>query len=373
MKHIVIVGAGGAGLSLLEHLIRADQAPLHISIVDPEPGSYRQRTWCRWLQTDDIRSYHSAQWKQIRFGDRVLEPELNSYVYASGPDYHTYVMGLNDGRHSIDWVMKPATGFGYDGPGLAYVQLDDDRLTCDWIFTSWLPGQHADIRLWQHFHGWMIKTEHPVFDSDIMTLMDFDVPQHPTGAVFGYVLPFESTLALVEITSFSPETWSIEAYEHRLTEYIRATYQLEPKSYTIQSTETGRIPMDAIPNPGQPNPATFPIGTISGAVKPSSGYAFARMQDTCKYLAITLVRDGVPSYPPPSSPRFAFYDALLHRISRQWPEAVVPIFRSLFSNVPIDTIFRFLDEKTTLRQEMGIFFRLPFTPFLKSLWKHVTS
>jgi lycopene beta-cyclase len=283
------------------------------------------------------------------------------------------VMGLNDGRHQIDWVMKPATGFGYDGPGQASVQIGDDRITCDWIFTSWIPGQRPDVHLWQHFHGWVIETSKPVFAADTMTLMDFDVPQHPTGAVFGYVLPYESTLALVEITSFSPTIWPREEYEHRLTDYIRSRYQLEPGMYSIQSTESGRIPMDAIQNPRQPNPATFPIGTIFGAVKPSTGYAFARMQDTCRHLAETLVQDGRPSYPKPASPRFAFYDALLIRIMRQWPEAVIPIFRSLFSNIPIDTIFRFLDEKSSLRQEIGIFFRLPFTPFLKSLWRHVTS
>lgn len=377
MKHVVIVGAGGAGLNMLEHLLIASLDPLHISMVDPDPESYRQRTWCRWLPDHQLQPYHSVSWNRIRFAapmcDQIHTLHESTYAYASGPDYRTHVIGLNDGMHQIDWVMQPATGFGYDGPGQAYVLMGDDRITCDWIFTSWLPGQRSDIRLWQHFHGWVIETATPVFTADTMTLMDFDVPQHPTGAVFGYVLPYEPTLALVEITSFSPSIWLREEYEQRLSDYIRARYGLEPASYTIRSTESGRIPMDTIPKPEQPNLATFPIGTIYGAVKPSTGYAFTRMQHTCRHLAETLVRDGRPSYPAPSAPRFAFYDALLLRIIRQWPEAVVPIFRSLFSRVPIDTIFRFLDEKTTLRQETGIFLRLPLTPFLKSLWKHVIS
>jgi lycopene beta-cyclase len=251
--------------------------------------------------------------------------------------------------------------------------MGKERLTCDWIFTSWYPGQRVNASLWQHFHGWVIETTDPVFDAGTMTLMDFDVPQHPSGLVFGYVLPFSATRALVELTCFSPTPWTRDEYERRIAEHIRTKFGLEPESYAIRNRETGRIPMEAIRFPGQPNPATFPIGTIAGAVKPSTGYAFARMQHTCRHLSETLLREGKPRYPAPAPKRFAFYDSLLLRIFRERPAAGIPIFTALFRRVPIDTVFRFLDENTTLREEIGLFMRLPLTPFLKSLWKHVTS
>lgn len=362
---------------MLEHLLTSSPHPLNITLVDPDPDTHRERTWCQWTPIRTILPYESAAWPRIRFAAPncalTLEPTQSTYRHASGTDYRTYVLSLNNGKHQIEWVHQAATGFGYDGPGFAHVYLGKKRITCDWIFTSWFPGKRVDASLWQHFHGWVIETPEPVFDAETMTLMDFDVPQHPSGVVFGYVLPFERNVALVELTCFSKSTWTLAEYERRIVDYIRTTYRLEPGSYTIRSRETGRIPMDQILSPGQPNPATFPIGTIAGAVKPSTGYAFARMQHTCRHLASTLMREGRPRYPAPAPKRFAFYDALLLRIFRESPSAGVPIFRSLFSRVSIDTVFRFLDEKTTLREEIGIFHRLPLTPFLKSLWKHVIS
>jgi lycopene beta-cyclase len=377
MKHVVIVGAGGAGLCMLEQLLLCAKRPLRISMVDPDPESHRQRTWCRWLPKNDDSTYHSVLWPRIRFAaptcDLLLTPSESTYAHVSGTDFHSHVLSLNDGRHQIEWIRQAATGFGYDGPGHAHVYLGLKRLTGDVVFTSWFPGQRMSPDLWQHFHGWVIETTAPVFDPETMTLMDFDVPQHPQGVVFGYVLPFEPTVALVELTCFSRKTWTMDEYERRLSDHILTTFQLEPGSYSIRSRETGQIPMSPIPNPGKPNPATFPIGTIAGAVKPSTGYAFARMQQSCQHLAETWLREGQARYPAQAPKRFAFYDALLLRIFRESPSSGIPIFRSLFSKVPVDLVFRFLDEKTTLRQEIGLFMRLPLTPFLKSLWRHVTS
>jgi lycopene beta-cyclase len=377
MKHVVIVGAGGAGLCLLEQLFRQSKTPLRITVVDADPDTHRNRTWCSWLPTDGLEPYHSAHWRRIRVAapgyEDVFHPRQVVYAYASGTDVRDHVLSLNDGRHEVEWIRKRATGFGYDGPGQAHVYLGKERVSGDWIFTSWYPGQRTESDLWQHFHGWVVETDHPVFEPDTMTLMDFTVPQTENGLLFSYVLPFDETVALVELTAFSNKVWPKERYEARLEAHMRARYLLEPGQYRIRTAETGRIPMEPVRFPGQPNPATFPIGTISGAVKPSTGYAFERMRRSAAHLVRTMLREGRPQYPSPSPARFRFYDLLLLRILKERPEHGIAIFRSLFKNVPIDVVFRFLDESTRLRQEIGLFLRLPLTPFLKSLWRHVTS
>lgn len=377
MKHIVIVGAGGAGLCLLESLLRTFKSPIKITVLDAHPESHRDRTWCRWLPADELQAYHTAHWSRIRVGapgysDTLLTKKL-VYAYASGGDFRDHVVGLSDGRHEVEWIRKNATGFGYDGPGQAHVYMGKERLTCDWIFTSWYPGQRVTSGLWQQFHGWVVETDHPVFEPDTMTLMDFDIDQPKTAVLFSYVLPFDPNVALVELTQFTKSGWSDAQYDAQLEVLMRKRYLLEPGQYRIRSVESGKIPMDPIPYPGQPNPATFPIGTVAGAVKPSTGYAFARMQRTCAHLVSTLHKEGRPRYPQASAGRFKLYDLLLLRILREKPAQGVRIFRALFSRVPIDLVFRFLDESTRLRQEISIFRRLPITPFLNSLWKHVIS
>jgi hypothetical protein len=51
------------------------------------------------------------------------------------------------------------------------------------------------------------------------------------------------------------------------------------------------------------------------------------------------------------------------------PELMVPVFDRLFKGNSIDSIFTFLDEKSTLAQDAYIFMKLPKAPFLKAVWR----
>jgi lycopene beta-cyclase len=70
--------------------------------------------------------------------------------------------------------------------------------------------------------------------------------------------------------------------------------------------------------------------------------------------------------------RFRFYDRLLLSIiktdTKQFPE----VMKRLFHSVPMPQILTFLDEKSTLIQEIQIFCRLPIRLFLTHLWKSFT-
>jgi Brp/Blh family beta-carotene 15,15'-monooxygenase len=65
--------------------------------------------------------------------------------------------------------------------------------------------------------------------------------------------------------------------------------------------------------------------------------------------------------------RYQFYDTLLLIILLYWPKEGKKIFSKLFSSQHVNTIFSFLDEQTSIAQEINIFKTLPIAPFLKSL------
>ena len=71
--------------------------------------------------------------------------------------------------------------------------------------------------LLQHFMGWEITTETPVFNPEIGTLMDFSLSQQH-GITFMYILPVSPNRALVEYTLFTGEVLPKE-------EYKRSKYQ----------------------------------------------------------------------------------------------------------------------------------------------------
>jgi len=66
------------------------------------------------------------------------------------------------------------------------------------------------------------------------------------------------------------------------------------------------------------------------------------------------------------------YDHLLLRILYDQPHRGKAVFLRLFETQSLTRILKFLDEETTLREEIAIFSRLQIGLFLGSLFKHLT-
>lgn len=193
--------------------------------------------------------------------------------------------------------------------------------------------------------------------------MDFRTKQHGDARFF-YVLPFSETKALVEYTIFSGELLDKSVYREQLEKYLQQ--QLDIPKYKILEEEYGVIPMTDAPLPVTNGEHIVRIGTGGGAVKPSSGYAFLNIQRQMKALVERLERGQHPIVPKQKR-RFQFYDKLLLNILATNGNLIKIIFSKLFRRNSIQQVFLFLDERTTLWQEIRIFFSLPWTPFLKAI------
>jgi lycopene beta-cyclase len=64
------------------------------------------------------------------------------------------------------------------------------------------------------------------------------------------------------------------------------------------------------------------------------------------------------------------YDQLLLRILWRQPHRGKAIFERLFNTQPVPLVLRFMDEETTLWEEVLIFSRLPIRLFLRTLFHH---
>ncbi len=105
-----------------------------------------------------------------------------------------------------------------------------------------------------------------------------------------------------------------------------------------------------------------------GMAKPTTGYTFLNSyRQAQKIVAQLLAGRRLDSQPTPNK-RFAFYDRLLMNIIRTNPEAVKPIMESLFYHNRYGTLLAFLSERSTLFQEAGLFWSLPWKPFLTALY-----
>lgn len=218
--------------------------------------------------------------------------------------------------------------------------------------------------VWQHFKGWLIETDEDSFDDRTATFMDFRIDQQGETR-FIYVLPYSKNRALIEATIFSKEQWPIDRYDALIKDYLLDYLNLN--NYKIIDEEHGAIPMTTSRFSTLRSGSVIPIGTLNDSVKPSSGYAFIRIQEEADHIiqilrstqAINLKRTG----------RFRWYDRTLLDVIIRGKKGAKQIFSLMFQHNTPQEIFKFLSERTTLWEEVKIFWTLPFWPFLSSFWK----
>ncbi len=233
----------------------------------------------------------------------------------------------------------------------------------DIVFQSVRHPERTEPWLKQHFLGWEVETETSVFDPDVATIMDFKVDQSH-GFAFMYMLPLSETQALVEYTLFTDSVLEkatyraeIEAYMERIAPGVR---------YTSIREEFGVIPMVVGDwNPGEGRLQN--IGGAAGLAKPSTGYTFSRIQRDSRHIARSL-KSGSLHRHPPSTKRKEWMDSLILRILSEDPAHAVHVFETLFRNNGMDLMLKFLDERTTLAEDLRIMSSVPsWWEFVKRL------
>jgi lycopene beta-cyclase len=111
------------------------------------------------------------------------------------------------------------------------------------------------------------------------------------------------------------------------------------------------------------------IGTLGGRVKPTSGYAFMRIQQDSAAIVKSLIRAGHPFDVPASSWFYRLCDALMLQIMLRQGAQIKPIFTAMFRNNPIEHIFRFLDEATSPWENLALMASLPPRLFLQAFFR----
>ena len=86
------------------------------------------------------------------------------------------------------------------------------------------------------------------------------------------------------------------------------------------------------------------IGTNGGMVKPSTGYAFLRMQQDSAAIVRSLLQVGHPFSVPVGPRRYRFFDSVMLSIMAHHGERVESILMALFKHNSAERIFHFLDE-----------------------------
>ena len=369
----IFLGAGCASLSIIMRMIYSNKfSQKKILLLDKELKIKNDRTWCFWEKEPGFfEDIVYKKWNNLSFktGTEIIDLDMGDYEYKMirGIDFYKKCFSLINDQKNID-VVYGQISFEKIKNNLIKIKINNEEIFTarnTIIFNSIIDQsekQKGKFYLLQHFKGWIIETEKDFFKPPNATLMDFSVPQIH-GTTFVYALPLSYKKALVEYTIFSKKVLTQSEYNKQLTSYLDKFSGL--KNYKITEEEFGIIPMSNENYPIYKNGMYF-IGTAGGQTKPSTGYTFRFIQKQSEIIVQKLISKGIPSKQRKIQRRFLFYDStLLHILSKNLLPGKV-IFSSLFKKNKASKIFKFLDNETSITEEIRLLNSLPKKVFIKA-------
>lgn len=375
--HYIIAGAGCAGLSLLVRMLQSGQfTGKKILLIDKAPKTANDRTWCFWeKQPGFFEPIVHKSWQQLWFHGTAHSGLHNIHPYTykmiRGIDFYQYCFHII--RKHPDVTIEYANVKRIDNKGdHAVLETDQQYYEADHIFSSIpvdkpSPGKR-EYYLLQHFKGWVITTPQPVFNPAEATIMDFRVSQEQ-GTAFVYVMPFTANSALVEYTVFSDQVLAPAEYDKALKTYL--SNLLTINDYNIVEEESGAIPMTNVRFAADNGAVTF-LGTAGGQTKASSGYTFQFIQKQTAQLVNAMANKKKHLVNQHFlNKRFQWYDGILLNILSQHKLPGAFIFTELFKKNKATAILQFLDNETSLLQEMSIITVLPKRVFIRAAFQQL--
>ena len=378
MQHFdyIIAGGGASGL-LLAYRMAGDDFfnNKSIAIIEKEEKNTNDRTWCFWeVPGGEFDHLLHQKWQYGLFKSEGFKRSFPFAPYEykmlrSGSFYGFIRKKISEkGNFSI---IKGMVLSAEDTGTHVIVKTDAATYTCQQCFSSIFNGELAKGQtryplIQQHFVGWFVKTETPVFNANEATFMDFDLPQRGNTR-FMYVLPFSETEALLEYTLFSEKLLSTDEYEAAIKDYL---YNLGVKNYKITEKEQGSIPMSSYPFWDNNTQNLMYMGSAGGWTKASTGYTFLNSVRKTKALA-QFLKSGKPLNTFQKRNRFWYYDLLLLHILYEKNHEGSRIFGSLFKKSQPSQILKFLDEQTTFFEDLKVMTKAPTGLFLRAVLKRV--
>lgn len=366
-----IVGAGAAGLNLAIKMAEDTYfCEKKILVIDKDPKSSDDRTWSFWEK--GVTKWDPLITKKWNFAEFYTSTEqvdlpLGDYFYKTlrSSNFYAHAKSVLAQSPNIQWVHDEVV----DIQGQQIIGTTGSHAAAH-IFDSRVPAAFYEEgknyeSLTQHFLGWFIETKTPVFDENKMVMMDYRIKWKDQTS-FTYVLPFSPTLALVEFTLFNNEMLSHEEYEEKLRAYIADCLHIT--EYEIKEVEKGAIPMSNYPFTKHHQKHLSKIGTAGGWVRPSSGYSFKNADRYSQMIVNNIKKGKVPHHGVATS-RFRTYDSIFLRVLKDRNDLGEEIFHTLYAKQSSDSLFRFLDEQSTVFEDAKIMLSLNKSEFRQSLLK----
>ena len=368
----IIVGGGASGLMMA---YRMSNDPFFddksILILDKQKKINNDRTWCYWeTEHDEWNGIVSASWKNIIFKSELYSAEESiapyEYKMIRSKDFYSKIWAHLETKATITFEVANVVSI-HQRDNEASVITDDKIFKTKTILNSIL---HTDSHkkqskypvLQQHFVGFFIKTKKAFFDINAATFMDFTVAQKGNTR-FMYILPYANNEALFEYTLFSKDLLPYNDYKVEIEKYLR---EKNITDYKIIEKEQGSIPMTCYKFWNHNSKNIINIGTAGGWSKASTGFTFKNTtKKTIKLVQYIKQNKPLPKFHELN--KFWFYDLLLLDILSKKNHLGAFLFGKMFQKNAPKQILKFLDEDTSIAEDLQIHLKMPPINFIKVL------
>jgi len=371
-----IIGTGCAGYQLALRMAEDEFfSNKKILLIEPDEKQGNDRTWSYWEEGqgrwDHLvwKSWSAAEVHAEGF-DALIPLAPYRYKSIRSADFYRHAQAKLRSSGRFHFVRDTVeTVIGSDADVLIQTRAGDTYIAntafdsrIDPAFFGEQPGYS---KVWQHFLGWEVESDSDVFDPENFTMMDFRLRYKDTCS-FMYILPQDERCALVEFTFFSPDLVDRSVYEQMLKEYLMKYFP--GAIFRRTGEEFGVIPMSDYPFHKHGSENIIKIGTAGSWAKPATGYSF-KNTERCIDRLIDNLHLGVHSAQGLISKKHRIYDTLFLDLLHHQNEIGPALFGRMYSRNPIARIFRFLDDRSTLADDLRIMWTFDALPFMKVIGK----
>jgi len=365
---LLILGGGCAGLSLGDRLAEQPSTPGGTMIIEARQAYVNDRTWCFWrFEPHRYERLVARSWgaMTIRSTDRAVTVTCprTPYQMLESVSFYDAVQSriaasaavqLKLGTRVLGAPRRCEAGWA--------VETDAGRLIARRLVDTRPPAapRPGDAILWQSFLGQQVRCERSMFDPTSVQLMHFAAA--PKGTVlFRYVLPYSRHEALIETTVFGPRP--MVAAEFSALQGAAVAEICGGAAVQVHCVESGILPM-GLTRPEPPMDSDHcRAGVMSGGARPSSGYAFQRIQSWATAAAATIAGGGAPKGHRRDPLVQRTMDRLFLQVVRRHPERAPEMFTRLFGDTDPARTIRFLSDRGSIADCAAVGFTLPLGLF----------
>ena len=373
---LIIIGGGCAGLSLASNLAKLPGAVPKVLVIEQRLQYRNDRTWCFWDTANAAcKSLVTHAWPTFRIKDK-------QQAHAYDALKHPYLMLASDVFYNqaladIDRCSNTQLLLGEEIIGSAVkvnqawlVKTASGEYSAKWLVdTRPHPDMvESDSVLWQSFFGQEIELHEAHFDADQCVLMDFD-DGFANGLAFVYFLPTSAKQALIEYTVFSEHRYNKEALQPMLMQAV-AQYT-DQMAHRVVREESGVLPMGNKRIRAHQDPSYVFSGLHAGGARPSSGYAFQRIQAWAQACAVSMVEQNrLLPFAKDKWLQRHMDDLFLYVIKSQ-PKMASSLFKALFKHCPHPALVKFMSDQASLYDAFCVMKSLPTFLFIQSVPRYL--